>query len=350
MILHVFNNQKKFSKPYFQMLKDNGIDMKTFHLIHYGKREDFFLELGIKTLFIRNFWTPIGCFRMYQEMLKADKIIVHSLAAPWLLLILAYSKKIADKVYWVIWGKDLYLFKLLNKQFFYHRIYEFFREKAFDNIHHVITGFYEDYVLANQWYGVSAEVIECHSLYPYAYDFSEIEENMHDDKYTILLGNSASKTNNHIEALFSLSNFTDKIEKIYCPLSYNGNNKYKNEVIKIGKELFSERFIAMLDFVTKEEYFKILSNVDIGYFNYNRQEGLGNIYSLIMKGKTIYLKKDTSSYKFFIRKGIKIFNIEDTSILRRLSDREIMENRKKLSPLIDVKKSISIWKEVFEKV
>jgi len=331
------------------MLKDDNIDMGKFHLVHYGKKDPFFDELGLQTKFIRNFWTPFGGLKLYNEMTRANIVIVHSLAAPWLLLLIGFSKKIADKIYWVIWGKDLYIHKTLEKRFFYHEVYEYFRKKAFKNIHNVIAFSKEDYELAKQWYGVSGNMFECNSLYPYALDYTKTEMvQCKQDQYSILLGNSASKTNNHLEALTTLSKYIDKINKIYCPLSYNGTEKYKKDVVNLGTELFSDKFVAMLDFVSKDEYFDIISKIDIGFFNYNRQEGLANIYSLIMNGKTVYLRKNTTSYKFLKRKDIKVFSIDDMEGLCCLNIGEMVSNRDRLLPLIEVETSLRVWKTIFK--
>lgn len=351
MILHIFNDQKKFSHGYFQMLQDNNIKMGNMRLIHYGKKDSFYNDIGIETIFISSFWNLIGHRKIISWLKESDKIIVHSLASPILLLILGCSKTISKKVFWVIWGKDLYFYKMLSNPKIYHTLYEKLRKRAIHNIKNVIGIFKEDYELAQKWYNIEAKCFECNSLYPYALDFSEAKKNESDrgiTKYTILMGNSASKTNRHIDAINKISKNIEQINKVYCPLSYGGSKKYRDKVIKFGKEMLGDKFIPLVTFMEKEKYFSILEEVDLGIFNYNRQEGLGNIWSLMLRNKTIYLNKDTSTWKFFQRNNIKVIDIDSIFIdgFKSLHKDVLDKNRKELKPLIDVKKSISDWKYI----
>lgn len=354
MILHVFNDQKKFSYDYFRMLKDYEFDLSEHKLVHYGKASDMYELLGVDTLFIPSFFSIRGCFTFYKLMCEADKIIVHSMASPLLIYIVGVDKKIADKIFWVIWGKDLYLYHLSKEKSVFLRLYEHYRKKAFARVKHVIPILYRDYELANKWYNTNAEVFENNMLYPYCidrdecYSVSSYKEQIDPKKWVVLLGNSASETNRHIDALNKLKRCEDSISKIYCPLSYNGKRSYIDAVIVEGKKLFGDRFVPMQNFVPREKYFEILREVSIGFFNYERQEGLGNIYSLILQGKTVYLNKNTSSYSFFSDNGIKVKEIQNVnSELSVFSSEELRENVSRLSPLISVEKSVEKWKNVF---
>ena len=94
MILHVFNDQKKFSKGYFKMLKDYNFDLEEMELVHHGKKDNYFIdEIGIKTLFVKSYLSIVGNIKMLKKLKEADKIIIHSLASPTLLLALSISRK-----------------------------------------------------------------------------------------------------------------------------------------------------------------------------------------------------------------------------------------------------------------
>lgn len=351
MILHIFNDQKKFSMGYFQMLSDNGIALQNMQLIHYGKKDSFFSELGLKTVFISDFFNPFSNLKLLKAVFAADKIIVHSLASPYLLLLISFFPSVAAKVNWVIWGKDLYFYQMLRKPRFYHKIYERLRRKAIRAIPKICSIFKEDYELACQWYDVKAANIEMITLYPYALNIAareKCDDVKTDGAKTILLGNSGSKTNNHIQVLQKMLCCKDDIKKIICPLSYGGNKKYVQSVIECGKELFGDKFIPLCDFVPKEQYFEMLDGVDVGVFNYSRQEGLGNIWSLMMSGKTIYMKHETSTTRFFKRNNIIVQDIEmfNKKKIELLPKEVIHRNMELLRPLIDVDMSIKKWKEV----
>lgn len=352
MIVHIFNNQKKFSKEYFRMLFDHNIDFSNMMLIHYGKKDSYFSEIGLDTIFIRSFFDPIGNLKLIKPLKEADKVIVHSLASPFLLLLIAVSPSIGKKIHWVIWGKDLYFYRMLKKPRFYHKVYEALRKKAISRITKVVSIFKEDYELAKKWYHIKADNTEVVALYPYALDMAVVgeEKTMHDSDLVVLLGNSASYTNNHIEALQILSHSQENIKKIICPLSYGGNKTYVTRVIQMGKELFGEKFVPLTEFMEKNCYFEMLRSVDVGMFNYSRQEGLGNIWSLMLSGKTIYMKIPTSTTKFFERNGIKVLNIQEIKDqkIQMLPQNELNNNVQILKPLIDVEASMRKWKAILE--
>jgi hypothetical protein len=128
----------------------------------------------------------------------------------------------------------------------------------------------------------------------------------------VMLGNSCSKTNLHLEALGMLSKFRDEDLEIICPLSYGIKDEaYFREVIKKGSEIFGDRFIPLTEFMEPAKYTELLAGIDIAIMNHNRQEALGNIISLLYLGKKVYLKPETSSYQYFLEKNIRVCNIND---------------------------------------
>lgn len=351
MILHVFNNQKKFSKGYFKLLKKNNFDMNDFELVHYGLKDDYFeKEVGIRTYFIRNFILPFSNLKLYFKLKKADRIIIHSLASPWLLIYIALNRNIANKVTWVIWGKDLYFYKLLDKPRFYHKAYEWLRKRAIPKIKRVVVILKEEYNLLTHWYSVNPECIECNDLYHYCLDMSEeksLEEKK--NKYTILVGNSASKSNRHIDALKKLKLCDNQIETIYCPLSYGGKKSYVKQVIAIGEACFGKRFIPITDFLPQHKYYQMIQKVDIGVFNYLRQEGLGNIWSLIFRKKTVYIVNTTTTYAFFKRVGVKVNDINSIVQAGELSllDNDVTdENDKHLRKVLSEEICADTWRKI----
>ena len=352
MILHIFNNQKKFSKGYFQMLSDHGVTFENMKLIHYGKKDNFFKNLGLENIFISNFFNPFANMKLIKPLFRTEKIIVHSLASPYLLVMIALFPSIAKKIYWVIWGKDLYFFHTLKHPKIHHKIYETLRKSAIKKITKTCSIFKEDYELVCKWYNIHPDNIEMITLYPYALDkrneIARKQYSAEENRLTILLGNSASSTNNHIEALEILATHSDNIEKIICPLSYGGSSKYVKKVLEIGKKIFGDKFCPLCDFMPQKEYFELMDSVDVGVYNYDRQEGLGNIWSLILNGKTVYMKHETSTTAFFKRKGIEVKDIKDCREkgIVLLPEKTLKINEERLSPLIGVDISMNKWLRV----
>lgn len=347
MIVQIFNDQKKFSKGYFEMLSKNNFDLSENILFHYGKKDNYFKEkFNIKTFFISSYFSLFNNVRLLKYLFKANKIIIHSLASPFLLIYLALFKSIANKCVWIVWGKDLYFYYMLKKPKIHHKIYEYIRKKSFVNIRTIVTIIKEDYEVLKSWYTVQGENIECNLLYPFALDNKlEIPEKRN-APYTILIGNSGSSTNRHIELFEKLCKQNYNIIRIYCPLSYGGSKKYIKNVIQKGKELFSEKFLPITKFMAINDYLKILKSVDIGLFNFKRQEGLGNIWTLMFKGKTVYLNSDTTTSMFFDRNNIKynkLDDLENTDIFSFTSE-ILINNQYNLQNIINESKSVAMWR------
>ena len=151
----------------------------------------------------------------------------------------------------------------------------------------------------------------------------------------ILIGNSASFENNHLE-LFELlaGSFDLEDRKLVTPLSY-GNPWYAEKVIAEGNHLFGDQFVPLTDFLPKEQYIEILDSCGYVFMNHLRQQALGNICIMMLKGAKIYLNPVNPLYAWFIEKGAFIESI-DCSILRfpqyskalrSLSDGQIQANR-----------------------
>ena len=166
----------------------------------------------------------------------------------------------------------------------------------------------------------------------------------------ILVGNSATKENQHIDVYNILSKFkNDKIE-IYSALSY-GDPLYRDYVIEYGKNIFGEKYHPVVDFMPITDYIKFLYSMDVAVFNNNRQQALGNIYMLLGLGKKIYIRDDTSMWESLKNMGFlfgNISSIPDLSLsdFPKISFNDISINKKALMRSKD--SSVSQWNQVFD--
>ena len=348
MIVHVFNDQKKFSLGFFRFLKDEGFDLGETAVWHYGKKSGEFEACGVKLRFIRSWFWPFGHLKMYRELKKADRIVIHSLASPFLIGMLRLNRKLCGKVWWVIWGKDLYLYQLSEKKNLPLKLYETFRKPVIRDIAHIVTALPGDYNLAKEWYGVKGDYTPCPMLYPYCIDYGKgAEAKTAEGKLTLMIGNSASKTNAHEEAIRILAEGgTEKIEKAYCPLSYGGPKKYAARVAAYGREKLGSVFEPLMDYIPFEEYRRIWDSVNAAVYNQNRQEALGNIYSLIMMKKTVYLRPGTSTADYMEKIGVAAPAFRSGCRIEELPAEVRESNAAKLLEEIRPEKSRETWKTI----
>lgn len=146
---------------------------------------------------------------------------------------------------------------------------------------------------------------------------------------SILLGNSASETNNHLEIIDELVKINEKREVI-IPLSY-GDNNYA-EMISAKLKSTSLNYTVLRDFLTQEEYFSILKRCAFVIMNHKRQQAAGNILIMLSLGAKVFLDKDNPLYDYFKGIGFKVFNKDDWSCKTFSSlSRNDMEINKSLS-------------------
>lgn len=350
MILHIFNKQEKFSIQFIDFLLDNNFELENQHFFHYGKSSGYFEGKNANVLF-SGFANPLKHIKLYKLMKKADKVVIHSLASPFLLLLLMMKFKVTKKFYWIIWGKDLYFKQCVNMKNPINKIYEFFRKKSLKNIKHIATNIRADYELACEWYGLNADLVYIEgTAYPYNSNEAMIEPKFKEKLGKILLGNSASVSNNHMEALEILKKNDDGKMTITAPLSYGSNDKYVAKVVLKGKELFGDRFIPLIDFMPLDKYNEILCNIDIAFFFHNRQEAFCNTLTLLGNGKKVYMRTESTVWDYFKEKKIVVHNSNevDDNLLLPDSENIIKSNIEAVCKIKSIDSSIEFWKEMFK--
>ena len=120
----------------------------------------------------------------------------------------------------------------------------------------------------------------------------------------ILVGNSATLTNNHLE-VFSLLERLDLggTSRIVCPLSYGGDPWYKEKILIEGERRFGNRFRPLTEFLDSDSYLEILSSVKVAFMNHRRQQALGNINLLLEIGRRVYMNADSLLFDELKRRG-----------------------------------------------
>ena len=145
----------------------------------------------------------------------------------------------------------------------------------------------------------------------------------------ILIGNSASLSNNHFE-VFDILKSISVNNRIIAPLSY-GDKQLRDKVIQHGNHLFGERFQALTKFLSLEEYTSIMYSCNVVIMNHYRQQAVGNIISAVYLGAKVFLNPRNSIYSYLINMGCFVYNLntelKEVSDLAGLSPNQVEHNR-----------------------
>lgn len=334
MNIHIIINEK-FTQKFVEFIsKYYPLKSNIFYI--YGDKNCFVRKESQYVKFIN---LNIGDVDFSLADKPNDKIFIHSFYDKKLLRFLFFNKQNIDfsKVVFIAWGADIYNDRyFLSKpvtNFKYccsrllNRIYKHIKQSLMKKVKLYMTFACSDIDVINKYYGVNGIQFDC--LYPSTVDILALAKlktavlDKDQNIKRILLGNSASKTNQHIQALKILNRYSKENIEIVCPLSY-GNKDYAEEVIEFGKKLFNKKFKPIIDFMPPQDYANFLNSVDIAIFNNNRQEATGNIEILGYLGKKIYIRSDVTTWNHYvIRDNCSFF---DTLKIKDMSFEEFTLN------------------------
>lgn len=147
----------------------------------------------------------------------------------------------------------------------------------------------------------------------------------------ILVGNSSSATNNHIDIFQMLSKINLMNRKVVVPLSY-GDADYRDAILKYGQDILGENFYPVVDFVPVEQYNTMIAECSVVVMGHRRQQAVGNIATMLYKGAKVFLDEATTTYQFFQKRGAFIYGLSDLeeggqSIFIPLSEEQKLKNR-----------------------
>lgn len=155
-----------------------------------------------------------------------------------------------------------------------------------------------------------------------------------------LLGNSAHYSNNHVELFLRIRKIEGHAGKLIVPLAY-GDDRYRHDVIKIGKRLFGNRFCPLIDFQPYAEYMDLLCSCSAAFFNTCRQQAMGSILPLLYFGTRVFLRPDNPGYSFLFAQGATVYCVSKDipvhadRLAEPLSPEQIEKNRQVVRDLAD---------------
>lgn len=128
---------------------------------------------------------------------------------------------------------------------------------------------------------------------------------------SILIGNSASFSNNHVYSFEFLKRLNIGDKQVVVPLSYGGSDKYKRHVIKKGEEIWTKQFKPILEFMPLNDYNELLADSSICIYGNWRPEAMGNILTVLGFGAKVFLSEKNPYFSWFNEKGFIVFSLEN---------------------------------------
>ena len=143
----------------------------------------------------------------------------------------------------------------------------------------------------------------------------------------ILLGNSATPTNNHLDVLSVVRVCRQSCQRIIVPLSY-GDQQY----LKWLEPQIQEPYVQPIyDYLPSEDYYRIIGSCSYAVFGIVRQQAMGNILYALNNGVKVFLYENSIAYKSLKMSGYVVFSIESMtkeSLTIPLTYSEIEQNHK----------------------
>lgn len=170
----------------------------------------------------------------------------------------------------------------------------------------------------------------------------------------VLVGNSATPSGNHKEVFDILAKYLPDGIEVYAPLSY-GNEAYAKEVSEYGFKVMGSSFHPLTTYLDKDRYAHFLATVDVAVFNFERQQGLGNIYQLLLSGAKVYLPRESDLFDHLSRIGFEVFPITEIESLDYLAfmryDEQTRVNNSRLAMPEEIwKRWVSNWTTIREHI
>ncbi|WP_411682044.1 TDP-N-acetylfucosamine:lipid II N-acetylfucosaminyltransferase [Clostridium thailandense] len=347
--LHIMYDSQ-FCDKFIKFVNSNYKQQEHKFIIIYNKDEKLkFMNIeNIENVEILDMRYDLKKLLYYID--RCSKVFIHYLFDYFCVLVCKFNIK--KSMNWMLWGGDLYnyidleMYEPMTKNLLRNfgidtnnnvnknTIEYVFRKATIRRIKYILTDIEGDYNKIRENFITAAS--RKSFLYPQPVEFekykcSDLSVNNllvnNKYKYTILLGNSASPANNHLDIIYKLSKLIDSNFSVIVPLSYGGYDMYVKKVVNEGKKLLGDRFIPLLKYMEAKEYFNIISKVDIGIFYQNRQQAGGNIIALLYAGKNVFVKKENTLFKYLTNMGLMLYDASSiNNKLVEINDNDKLKN------------------------
>lgn len=294
-------------------------------------------------------------YRLFENLNAYSAVITHGLFYPWQEKILNKTPQNVKKG-WVFWGGDIYSrpdlkLKYLSpksKILYYGKsiknIFKGLRpgnffcvdKSVFQGLDYCLTDVHEDFEFVKKY--TSSDMKEIWYNYYSIEDTIGVLKEKKVDGNNILIGNSGTLENNHLDVFSTLKKYKLSDRNIIIPLSY-GELWLRNILVKAGKKVFGSSFIPLVDFLDRDTYNNYLLSCNVIIMNHFRPQAMGNLITSFWLGAKVYMSRNSLLFTYFKRHGLLVYSIEDElkknniNALKGLDDNQISHNRKILNEI-----------------
>jgi dTDP-N-acetylfucosamine:lipid II N-acetylfucosaminyltransferase len=360
MNLHIVSDSK-FSNTFYKNLQEIGLLDKNKFVVRSNQKSlsHITFDIPFARLYSKKFSRETGDTNQYE------KVFIHQFS-PLMYRWVATNK--FRELNWMIWGGDLYNLPFVSRNFYGPKTHEYirkhksgdsflyllkvylanmpFRKTAYAKVKRILTWMHSEYAFALQnipSLAAKHEFFFYENQSPYQ-DLDQYRKPNIVKKapFKIILGNSGTPTNNHLDAIQRIAD-SGLPADLVIPVGY-GESSYI-DFLKRNISFYKNGSVEFVDrFMEFAEYVDLLNSADALVMNHIRPQGYGNIFMMMYLGKPVFLNENNISLSDLNQAGLKWSSL--TSI-GSLPQTEMYDSREKILTLLSHDRLCSVYKTLF---
>lgn len=362
MNLHILPDSK-FSERFYVNLEELGLTGRNKFVVRSNQTKLSYVghSVPVAKLYSKAFDDLIG------DTLQYEKVFIHQFS-PLMYRWVALNR--FRELNWCVWGADVYNLPGVGKDFYEPMTWSgyskagwkkeilytlklyatnmYFRKDAYRKVNNVLT-----------WMGSEYDYIKSGLQLPQAswrfffYENAMAYEQLDairerngvgqkNENLKLIVGNSGTDTNNHLDAIKSISDSGVNADLI-IPVSY-GSPDYK-AFLKRNVSFYKGGSIQFMDeFMAFDDYVKLLLCSDGLVMNHLRPQGYGNILMMMYLEKPVFLNPRNLSIRDLNANNLRWHSLSD---IGRIDDKVEKGNREAVQAMFSHERLLNTYREIF---